>query len=132
MLKPWKTLIPTGAELCNLALRFSGSVLRLSFDDLRTEKKFIIVAKEVLGLLVNDQHNSQRLGNTFIQEDSDWISDHLRSPFRTKDIPRCKHYIIDGQDLSVEFLCLQNAEISEHELNSDKVNPKGLSPGTGE
>lgn len=118
MLRNWNTVIHLYSGLYNCTLATTHLRLSVSFDALKIQKRYIIEieSRMVLGLQVNTQHNCQRGGNTFIKENSDWVAEHLRAPFRTDDMAHCVHYVIDGVHHVVEMLCLQEPTITEVEL----------------
>lgn len=120
MLTNWQTIIPMNADLYNLTLNMKASHILVSFDDLKAQKQYRIEAKEILGVRINNQHHCQRLGNTFIQEDSDWILKYVSEPLCITDMSVCKHYVIDAHDVILELLCLQEPQITESELTVEQ------------
>jgi len=120
MLINWRTIIPMDTDLYNFTLNIKASHILASFDDLKNQKQYRIEAKEILGVRINNQHHCQRLGNAFIQEDSDWILKYVSEPLCTTDMSGCKHYVFDAHDVILELLCLKELQITEYELTVEQ------------
>ena len=106
-LKSWNTAISNVCHLANQEVTSHGKCLECSYEDLETLERHCFIFHGVLGFKHQTAFNCQRIGNSFIVEDSSWVQDMEKESFRTSQLDSVVHYLIDSMDGQLEVVALE-------------------------
>ena len=111
----WETPFYRVRKLANLEVAArSMETLVVRVQDLESTEEFQIAFNSVLGFRFEEGANTQTLMNSFIVQQSSWISKMVQKPFLTRDISNAVHYIISTMEGQLHVVCLDKPRIETH------------------
>ena len=113
-LRKWETPFYSIRYLGNVRLRLiSMGTLVAQIENLEEEERFRVTFNGMLGVRFEDAFNEERMINSFVAEDSPWVADMLKKPFRTRDISTASHYVIFSKDGRLDVVSTEDPKIEK-------------------
>jgi hypothetical protein len=110
----WNTPIRLIQHLANPEIYHFGSNLRIVLEDLDTNEKWQVEARNVIGFKFTKDFGMKRLANTFVITESTWISALQREPMLIpSQLDAVCHYLIETITGAIEVLTKEEPSISK-------------------
>ena len=108
----WDTPIKSILHLANPEIYFGGCNLHIVLEDLDACEKWNLQVREVVGYRFTQNFGMKRIVNTFIIQDSAWISALHQEPMLIQSqLDGVCHYLIETMDGVIEILAKKEPSI---------------------